>query len=90
MASIEATKRAFGDAETAQRRRHRAERERKGSDKGGQEGASNGGKSRQGIERDPAFCFYDNSITRMLLLDFLMTRERGCCLTATHRKSLRE
>lgn len=47
MASIEATKRAFAEAEAAQRRRHRAERERKGPDQGGQGGASNGGKSRQ-------------------------------------------
>ncbi len=43
MASIEAAKRAFGEAETAQRRRHRAERTRKDSDRGGQDGASTGG-----------------------------------------------
>lgn len=57
MASIEAVKRAFGEAETAQRRRHRNEREKKGSDKskdrdkdggeGRQEGASSGGASHQ-------------------------------------------
>ena len=58
MASIEAAKRAFAEAETAQRRRHRNERarERKGSasdkdkdrEEGRQEGASSGGAARPG------------------------------------------
>lgn len=47
MASIEATKRAFGDADAAQRRRQRAARDRKGSDGGDQAFcASNGGECR--------------------------------------------
>lgn len=58
MASIEAAKRAFAEAETAQRRRHRNERERhrKASasdknydrDEGRQEGASSGGALQHG------------------------------------------
>ncbi|CAN0494311.1 unnamed protein product, partial [Ectocarpus sp. 12 AP-2014] len=51
MSSIEATKRAFADAETAQRRRDRAARERKGSGEAGQEGAGNNGE----LRLDPGF-----------------------------------
>ncbi|CAM9720805.1 unnamed protein product, partial [Ectocarpus sp. 13 AM-2016] len=51
MSSIEATKRAFAEAETAQRRRDRAGRERKGSGEAGQEGAGNNGE----LRLDPGF-----------------------------------
>ncbi|CBJ27263.1 vesicle docking protein P115 [Ectocarpus siliculosus] len=51
MSSIEATKRAFAEAETAQRRRDRAARERKGSGEAGQEGAGNNGE----LRLDPGF-----------------------------------
>eukprot|EP00903_Cladosiphon_okamuranus_P005357 g5352.t1 len=60
MASIEATKRAFGEAETAQRRRHRSERDRErkasasdknyGRDESRQDGANSGE-----LRVDPAF-----------------------------------
>ncbi|CAM9275437.1 unnamed protein product [Scytosiphon promiscuus] len=50
MASIEATKRAFSEAETAQRRRHRAARERKPSDGGCQQLATSGV-----LRLDPSF-----------------------------------
>ncbi|CAM9566588.1 unnamed protein product, partial [Ectocarpus fasciculatus] len=50
MASIEATKGAFAETETAQRRRNRAARERKGSGEAGHEGAGNGE-----LRLDPGF-----------------------------------
>lgn len=71
MASIEATKRAFGEAETVQRRRHRAEREKKGSDKGGQEeGLGNGGESRQRVESNHTAIFSSAVENTLLQLDF--------------------
>ncbi|CAM9819325.1 unnamed protein product [Ectocarpus sp. 6 AP-2014] len=51
MSSIEATKRAFAEAETAQRRRDRAARKRKGSGEAGQEGAGKNGE----LRLDPGF-----------------------------------